>query len=502
MLRCPCPPPPAAQPPSHAASTAGRPLRLPHAPRPPVTAGRAASPSPVGRSPSRAPCPPRAGCSASPRVVPARHRRLRRPCRPIHLLCAAVGKRCWSIELPLSTNLSIPLAILRMTCAQYSTVLLPKIQRANYTIVLCPVSDFTLSPRTFYSVPEIARAVPVFIDETVKLSKAYFEAAKANNCRVSILEEVAVEHIKADITSDVTRIITSLSDGIKELAVKKMRTCFAGHLEGYSKNHRVISLPTSSWGVAGLPVHAVASALQRCEIKADCIIDEKSITTMFKFTISLINMYGTASDNTKYHLAKNISSMLDIISNTRHLSMWDLYHSLLKERHWPLIHLAMDSFGYFAARTSFTQLWKFVPGDAALSYNASTGTSIDENGFMLELRAYLQKEVALHTDRWSAEEQICFLVSEGRALKKLVEAYSEIPVVEPEKAVITTDVGTKKRKMPDGICEGMVLLQNGLKVMRTAFDEAEFAVLKDQFAAHLSRLEETVSQIASLSDEI
>ncbi|GJN09108.1 hypothetical protein PR202_ga27083 [Eleusine coracana subsp. coracana] len=337
---------------------------------------------------------------------------------------------------------------------------------------------------------------------------AYFEAAKANNCRVNILEGVAVEHIKADITSDVTRITTSLSDGIKELAVKKMRTCFAGHLEGYSKNHRVISLPTSSWGVAGLPVHAVASALQRCEIKADCIIDEKSITTMFKFTISLINMYGTASDNTKYHLAKNISSMLDIISNTRHLllsqckpsmasfmailghlnvteddanalcsAMWDLYHSLLKERHWPLIHLAMDSFGYFAARTSFTQLWKFVPGDAALSYNASTGTSIDENGFMLELRAYLQKEVALHTDRWSAEEQICFLVSEGRALKKLVEAYSEIPVVEPEKA-------------------------NGLKVMRTAFDEAEFAVLKDQFAAHLSRLEETVSQIASLSDEI
>ncbi|CAN6321494.1 unnamed protein product [Urochloa humidicola] len=351
----------------------------------------------------------------------------------------------------------------------------------------------------------------------------------------------------------------SLSGGIKELAVKKMFTSFAGYLESYSKDHQAINVPTSSWGVIGFPVYALASALQRCEIKDDSIIDEKSITTMFKFIISLINMYGTAPDSLKDHIAKHISSMLDIISNTRHLcafsemekltlqlhtlflstsdssnavlsqckpsmasfmailghlnvteddanelcsAMWDLYHLLLKERHWALIHLVMGSFGYFAARTSFTQLWKFVPGDAALSYNASTGTSVDENGFMLELRAYLQKEAALHSDRWS-EEQFRFLVSEGRALKKLVEAYSEIPVVsKPEKVVITKDASTKKRKVPDGIGEGMVLLQNGLKVMRGAFDGADFAELKDRFAAHLSRLEDAVSQISTLSDEI
>ncbi|CAD6201985.1 unnamed protein product [Miscanthus lutarioriparius] len=347
--------------------------------------------------------------------------------------------------------------------------------------------------------------------------------------------------------------LDSLSDGTKELAVKKMFTSFAGYLESYSKNHRVINVPTSSLGVIGLPVHALASTLQHCVRKDDSIVDEKSITAMFKFTISLIKMYRTAPDSSKDNLAKHISSMLVIISNTRHLcafsemeqltlqlrtlflstsdksnavlsqckpsmasfmstlghlnvteddanelysAICDLYHLLLKERHWALIHLAMDSFGYFAARTSFTQLWRSVPGDAALSYNASTGTSIDENGFMLELRAYLQKEVALHTDKWS-EEQIRLLVSEGRVLKKLVEAYCEIPVVsEPENA------STKKRKMPDGICEGMAMLQNGLKVMRGAFDEADFAELRDRFAAHLSRLEDAVSQFASLSDEI
>ncbi|CAD6209529.1 unnamed protein product [Miscanthus lutarioriparius] len=354
----------------------------------------------------------------------------------------------------------------------------------------------------------------------------------------------------------------SLSDGTKELAVKKMFTSFAGYLESYSKNHRVINVPTSSLGVIGLPVHALASTLQHCVRKDDSIVDEKSITAMFKFTISLIKMYRTAPDSSTDNLAKHISSMLVIISNTRHLcafsemeqltlqlrtlflstsdksnavlsqckpsmtsfmstlghlniteddanelcsAICDLYHLLLKERHWALMHLSMDSFGYFAARTSFTQLWRSVPGDAALSYNASTGTSIDENGFMLGLRAYLQKEVSLHTDKWS-EEQIRLLVSEGRALKKLVEAYCEIPVVsEPEKAPIAKDASTKKRKMPDGICEGMAMLQNGLKVMhldQTAFDEADFAELKHRFAAHLSRLEDAVSQFASLSDEI
>ncbi|KAL6645517.1 hypothetical protein ACP70R_017125 [Stipagrostis hirtigluma subsp. patula] len=352
----------------------------------------------------------------------------------------------------------------------------------------------------------------------------------------------------------------SLSGAVKELAVKKMFTSFAGYLESYSKNHGAINLPTSGLDVIGLHVHALASAVKCCKIKDDNTIDEKSITTMFKFTISLINMFGSAHDRIRDHLAKHISSMLDIISNMRHLcsfsdmekltlelhhlflstsdsssavlsqckpsmasfmailghlnvteddanvlcsAMGDLFHFMLRERHWAFMHLAMGSFGYFAARTSFTELWKFVPGDAALSYNAITGMVIDENGFMLELRDFLQKEASLHANSSWSEQQICFLLSEGRALKKLVEAYSETPVVsETEKPAISKDVGTKKRKMPDGVCEGMVLLQNGLKAMRSAFNEADFAELRDRFAAHLSRLEDAVSQIASLSDEI
>ncbi|XP_047083568.1 uncharacterized protein LOC124694647 [Lolium rigidum] len=352
----------------------------------------------------------------------------------------------------------------------------------------------------------------------------------------------------------------SLSDGVKAHAVNKLFTSFAGYLQSYLKNQGAVDLPTSSSGVIGLPVHALASALQRCEIKDYNAIDGKSIATMFKFSFSLINLYRTAPDSSKDQLAQQISSMLDIISKVRNLcafyqmekltlelhnlfmcssgnpkaalsrckpslgcfmsmlghlnysevdanalcsAMLDLYHLLVRERHWALIHLAMSSFGYFAARTSFTQLWRFIPGDAALSYNANTGVDIDENRFMTELKAFLQKEAALRGDKWSGE-QTRFLVSEGRALKKLVETASEIPLGPgPEKkAVISKDANKKKRKIPDGIGEGMTLLQNGLKVMRSALDETDSAELKDRLAAHLSCLENAVSQIVCFSDKI
>ena len=60
---------------------------------------------------------------------------------------------------------------------------------------------------------------------------------------------------------------------------------------------------------------------------------------------------------------------------------------------------------------------------------------------------------------------------------------------------VSKDVNTKKRKAPDGIVEGMALLQNGLKVMRSALNGTDSAELRDRFATHLSRLENAVSQI-------
>lgn len=58
--------------------------------------------------------------------------------------------------------------------------------------------------------PDIARAAPVFLDETTKLCWAYSEAAKADNCKTSIPDEdTTVKHIEQGLASDVTRITLS-----------------------------------------------------------------------------------------------------------------------------------------------------------------------------------------------------------------------------------------------------------------------------------------------------
>ncbi|KAG8073439.1 hypothetical protein GUJ93_ZPchr0006g43216 [Zizania palustris] len=445
-----------------------------------------------------------------------------------HFLCLEILTELWCFfvhyaETETSTYLINQLFLLLKTLASPESV-------------FAPLSALRKLARSFSTI--LSYASPVAIDQVYICGLNDDSSSKSSILHLALL----MEGFPFD----------SLSDGVKELAVKTLLTSFAGYLQkqNYIENHEEIVLSTSSLGIIGLPVHALASALQSCEIK-DITLDEKSITTMFKIIISLINMYRTSPGSSKNLLVQPISTILVIITHVRHLcahselekltlelhalfmsgsdnsnsalsqckpsvssfmailghlntseddanilcsAMWDLYHFLLRERHWALIHLAMGSFGYFAARTSFTQLWKFVPVDAALSYNTSTGVDTDENGFMLELKAFLQKEVALKDNKWS-EEQTCFLVSEGRVLKKLVESFSEIPLVpEPNKV--------KKRKMPDGICEGMMLVQNGLKVMRRALNERDFAELKDRFVVHLSRLEDAVSHVASFSDEI
>ncbi|XP_015690770.1 uncharacterized protein LOC102707106 [Oryza brachyantha] len=455
-----------------------------------------------------------------------------------HFLCLGILTELWCFfvhyaETEASTYLINQLLILLKTLASPDEVFAPLSSLRKLARALCTILSY---------------ASPATIDQI------YTCALNDNSYESSILYlALLMEGFPFE----------SLSVGTKELALKTLFTAFAGYLQkqNYLNNHGEIDLPTSSSsGVVGLPVHALASALQSCEIKDTITVNEKSIATIFKIAISLINMYRTSPDGSKNLLVQHISSILVIITHMRHLcafselekltlelhtlfmsgpdnsiaaisqckpsmasfmailghlntteddanilcsAMWDLFHFLLRERHWALIHLVVGSFGYFAARTSFAQLWKFVPEDAALSYNTSTGVDIDENGFMLELKAFLEKEVALKDDKWS-EEQMCYLVSEGKMLKKLVESCLEIPLApEPEKILITNDVRkTRKRKMPDGICEGMTLVQNGLKIMRGALSETDLGELKDRFAIHLSRLEDAVSHIASFSDNI
>ncbi|XP_073000836.1 uncharacterized protein [Typha latifolia] len=354
----------------------------------------------------------------------------------------------------------------------------------------------------------------------------------------------------------------SLSANTKTIAIRKICTAFNDFVESYSKELGVNGFPgTCSFGLLGFPVHVLASALRYCHLKDSDIVDDKTVSLVFKFTCYLIKQYRCSADSMKDHLAKLISAMLDIISNMKHLygsnemekiilrvhtlfvqdsadansflhqckpslasfmtgvshmeitegeggllcsSIWDLYHVLLRERHWAFIHVAITAFGYFAARTSCTQLWRFVPDDAALSYDMDTGKMTDENRFMSELKGFLEKEVALHVVTLS-REQLCLLVNEGTVLKKLAVRRRTVPQASvPEEMDISEEssVQKKKRKLPDGICEGVMLLQNGLKVMRDAINQADSAELQHEFSSHIICLEDVISHIVGLSGTV
>ncbi|CAI0380436.1 unnamed protein product [Linum tenue] len=112
----------------------------------------------------------------------------------------------------------------------------------------------------------------------------------------------------------------------------------------------------------------------------------------------------TASDSCLYqckpHLALFMGGLGDVQMSesndcTKTTAVWDLYHMLLKEQHWALVHLVIPSFGYFAAHTSCNQLWRFVPQNAALSYGVMSASEVSEQRFMSELKAFLEKEVAV-----------------------------------------------------------------------------------------------------------
>lgn len=186
-------------------------------------------------------------------------------------------------------------------------------------------------------------------------------------------------------------------------------------------------------------------------------------------------------------------------------AVWELYRMLLREQHWALIHLAITAFGYFAARTSCNQLWRFVPQTAALSFDLVSGNDANVERFMSELKAFLEKEMALLIITPSSE-QLGLLAREGLLLKETVRKISEIDVEAvgcQSMEIDEENQSNKKRKLPDGISEGVELLQSGLKVIGDGLSRwqqnHDASELNDKFLTHISHLEDAIAQLVGLA---
>ncbi|KAI3973023.1 hypothetical protein MKX01_019681 [Papaver californicum] len=201
-------------------------------------------------------------------------------------------------------------------------------------------------------------------------------------------------------------------------------------------------------------------------------------------------------------------------------ALWELSHMLLRERHWAFSHLAIAGFGHFAAHTSCNQLWRFVPQDAALSFDIETGNEKDEDRFMFELKAFLEKEVALLVIEPCTIEQLAMLVKEGLVLKETVRKIISCNTEREEDTEIMMEIdnadsggeklaSTKKRKLlslPDEIGEGMALLQRGLKFMGDGlalWQQQQLHISsknhQEQFLVHFSQLEDAITSLIGLA---
>ncbi|KAL6535157.1 hypothetical protein OROMI_026531 [Orobanche minor] len=347
-----------------------------------------------------------------------------------------------------------------------------------------------------------------------------------------------------------------LSEKKRSIAKKRIITQYYDFLDRFDD----ISSWESDSAVYGAPVFALSAALQSLQVS----LSDVDMRTL-KFLIGIIDKYKTSSDNTsKDNNRRLVGELLGIISNIKHLyssdemekvilelqnlfiskpalsdsqllickpnlayflaglghmefpdsddsarssAAWELYHMLLRERHWALAHLSITAFGYFAARTSCNQLWRFVPQDAALSFDLESGKEAYGERFMSELKSVLDKEMACPAIQ-ATPNQVAMLVGEGLALKENARnnaerdpeaALSDMMDIDEEK-----QQPSKKRKFPDGISRGVELLQNGLKIMvdglsQWQHNQHESTEVREELRSHFSRLEDVIAHLVSLA---
>uniref|UniRef100_A0A803Q3W6 Uncharacterized protein n=1 Tax=Cannabis sativa TaxID=3483 RepID=A0A803Q3W6_CANSA len=311
-----------------------------------------------------------------------------------------------------------------------------------------------------------------------------------------------------------------LSDKMKNIAAQRILADFLDFIESFEEK----SITATNDGVSGVPVFALSASMQSLQINLSDIG-----VKILQFLVSLIHNYGSAaSDRDLYECKPNLALFMAGLAHmpmaeadkdsTKISAASQLYQMMLKERHWALIHLAITAFGFSAAPCD--ELWRFVPENAALSYDLEYGKEANEERFMSEFKVFLDKGTDIDiTTSSSGGEQLGQLSKEGLILKEMFQkiptiktetvAVSETMEIDDEKQSMEVDVEkqhSRKRKLPDGISKGMELLQSGLKVIVNGLSEwhqtqpeSSNNELHDQLKTHCSRLEDEISRLAGLA---
>ncbi|KAL2325030.1 hypothetical protein Fmac_024088 [Flemingia macrophylla] len=446
-----------------------------------------------------------------------------------HFLCWEIVMECWCF-------------MLRHAETQMANNILSKVCSL---LKLLASSDSVFLPSSFFR--KLARSLCMLLTCVAQamVNKVYMSLVGDGRSQLSSIFCLALfmEGFSVDL----------LTDELRKTSIQKILSDYYDFIDNYDE----ASLMECSSGLFGLPVFILSASLQSLQ-DGPSDIDRRT----FKLLVAISSNYRSAVDSViKDHLLQLFSETLGITSYLKHVykstdiegaiiqieniflseppavlykckphlaqflaglvhmeisesdddakscAVWELNHLLLKERHWALIHLAITAFACFAAGTSCKQLWRFVPQDAALSYDIVSGVEATKETFMAEFGKFLKKEIALLTIAPSPE-QLELLEREGLVLKQMVQ---KIPAVAEERErceimeVDHENQSNKKRKLPDGICRGVELLKSGLKIIGDGlsqwklnhFDTTE---LHTKYLTQFSQLEDVITHFQELTE--
>lgn len=324
-----------------------------------------------------------------------------------------------------------------------------------------------------------------------------------------------------------------LSNKVKSVAKERIVMEYFQFVDGFED----YELRECGSGMFGAPVFALSAAVQSLQVS----ISDTEMKTI-NLSISLINKYKTT---TKNHYQNLLTETLSIISTMKHLytsheietlilhlhtlftsntstttlskckpnlaafisglahtqfqptdtnpkfsASCQLFHMLLQERHWALSHLAITAFGYFSARTNCDELWRFMPQNAALSYDLEYGVYADSERFMSEFTLSFEKVVPTNHGR----NELALLVKEGLLLRNMMKEKMMI-VDECDKMEID-----ERRRVFDGVKEGVEKLRDGLRVMANGVmllreNRFDFSDFDGEFLTHFSNIQDVVGRI-------
>jgi len=185
----------------------------------------------------------------------------------------------------------------------------------------------------------------------------------------------------------------------------------------------------------------------------------------------------------KVSLAEFLSSLSsfefpEVVDNPVSEALWYLYHTVLREQHWALVHCGLRSFGHFAEHTPCNELWRFVPSDPGIASDVHESTQSGADMFMSTLKSYLEKET-MCASLIVSDTEVDFLHQEAKKQRRsyfqsLQQKEREIP--EEKTIVVDLDsmdldtrppkpVGLNDRSKPDEVKTAILMLQEGFSLL-------------------------------------